>query len=102
LLLSHKRKAELAAPTPVKALKLGAALMMRTSADDAAWVTRYQAVTERLRTREAAAKVGASTQEVAGPGDAVRESEPVEAVPGGARLEVPGAGGSEPRSTTTT
>jgi hypothetical protein len=59
-------------------------------------------VTERLRTREAAAKAGASAQEVAGPGDAAREPEPVEAIPGGARLEVPDAGGSEPRSTAMT
>jgi hypothetical protein len=48
LLLSHKRKVELTAPTPIKALKSGAALMMRTPADDAAWVARYQAATERL------------------------------------------------------
>jgi hypothetical protein len=95
LLLSHKRKVELAAPTPVKALKSGAALMMRTPADDTASVVRYQAATEWLRTREAAAKAGASAQEVASPGDTTRELEPVEAVPGGARLEVPGAGGSD-------
>jgi hypothetical protein len=61
---------ELAASTPVKALKSGAALMMPTPANDAAWVTRYQATTERLRTREAAAKAGVSAQEVADPGDA--------------------------------
>jgi hypothetical protein len=36
LLLCHKRKVELMALTPVKALKSGAALMMRTPADDAA------------------------------------------------------------------
>jgi hypothetical protein len=60
LLLSHKRKVELVAPTPVKALKLGAALMMWMPTDDGAWVTRYQAATERLRTREAAAKAGVS------------------------------------------
>jgi hypothetical protein len=98
LLLSHKLKVELAAPTPVKALKSGAALMMWTPAA-AAWVARYQAMTERLRTREATAKAGASTQEVAGPGDAARKPKPVEAVPGGARLEVPGIGGLEPGST---
>jgi hypothetical protein len=72
--------------------------MMRTPADDTAWVTRYQAATERLRMREAAAKVGVSTQEVAGPGDTTREPKPVEAVPGGARLKVPDVGGSEPGS----
>jgi hypothetical protein len=101
-LLSHKRKVELAAPTPVKALKSGAALMMRMLADDAAWVARYQATTEWLKTRELAAKAGASAQEVAGPSDATWEPEPVEAVLGGARLEVPSVGGSEPRSTVKT
>jgi hypothetical protein len=89
-------------PTLVKALRSGAALMMRTPADDTAWVTRYKAATERLRTREAAAKVGASAQEVAGPGDAAREPEPVEVVLSGARLKVPDAGGSEPGSIATT
>jgi hypothetical protein len=76
--------------------------MMWMPADDAAWVTRYQAATERLRTREAAAKAGASVQEVAGPGDAARELEPVEVVSSGARLKVPDAGGSEPGSIVTT
>jgi hypothetical protein len=33
---------------------------MRTATDDAAWVTKYQAMTERLRLREAATQVGAS------------------------------------------
>jgi hypothetical protein len=60
LLLSHKRKVELTSPTPIKGLRSGAALMMRTPAEDAAWVARCQATTERLRLREAAAKVGAS------------------------------------------
>jgi hypothetical protein len=32
---------ELAGLTPVKALRSGAALMMRTAADDAAWVAKY-------------------------------------------------------------
>jgi hypothetical protein len=76
--------------------------MMRTPADDVAWVTRYQVATERLRTKEAATKAGASAQEVAGFGDATWEPEPIEAAPGGARLEVPGIGGSEPGSTVTT
>jgi hypothetical protein len=35
-LLSHKRKVELTAPTPIKVLKSGAALMMWMSADNAA------------------------------------------------------------------
>jgi hypothetical protein len=49
-------------------------------------------MTERLRLREATAKAGASAQEVVGPGDAAQGLEPAEAVPGDARLEVPGAG----------
>jgi hypothetical protein len=46
--------------------------------------------------------VGVSAQEVAGPSDATREPEPVETVLGGAKLEVPGIGGSDSRSTATT
>jgi hypothetical protein len=57
---------------------------------------------ERLRTREVTTKAGASAQEVAGPGDTTWELEPVEAVPGGAKLKVPSAGRSEPGSTATT
>jgi hypothetical protein len=60
LLFSHKHKAELVALTPVKALRLGAALMMQTLADDAAWVARCQATTEQLRLREATTKAGES------------------------------------------
>jgi hypothetical protein len=93
---------ELAALTPIKVLKSGAAMMMRTRADYAAWVARYQAATERLKTKEATAKAVASAQEVAGVSDATREPEPVEAAPGGARLDVPSVGGPEPGSTTRT
>jgi hypothetical protein len=85
--------------TPVKALKSGSTLIMRTPADDTAWVTKYQAATERLKTKEAAAKAGASAQEVAGVGDAAREPELVEAALGGAGLDVPGVGGLELGST---
>jgi hypothetical protein len=46
--------------TPVKGLKSGATLIMRTPTDDAAWVAKYQAAMKRLKTKEAAAKVGAS------------------------------------------
>jgi hypothetical protein len=88
--------------TPVKVLKSGAALMMRTPANNAAWVAKYQATMERLKTKEAAAKAGASAQEVARVGDATREPETVEAASGCARLDVPGIGGPEPGSTTRT
>jgi hypothetical protein len=76
--------------------------MMRTPVDDVAWVTRYQAAMERLKTKEAAAKAGASAQEVAELGDATREPEPVEAARGGARLDVPDVGGPESGSTART
>jgi hypothetical protein len=82
--------------TPTKALKVGAALMMRTPADDAAWVARCQATTERLKAKEAAAKAGASAQEGAGAGDAVQKPEQVETAPGAARLDEPSSGGPEP------
>jgi hypothetical protein len=88
--------------TPVKALKSGAALMMRMPADDTAWVAKYEAATEWLKTKEAVAKAGASAQEVARVGDAAQEPEPVKAAPGCARLDVPGIGGLEPGSTTRT
>jgi hypothetical protein len=88
--------------TPVKALKSGAALIMRTPADDVAWVARYQAATEWLKPKEAATKVGVSAQEVAGVGDAMWEPEPVEAAPSGARLDMLGVGGPELRLTART
>jgi hypothetical protein len=88
--------------TPVKALKSGAALIMWTPTDAATWVTKYQAALERLKTKVATAKAGASAQEVTRVGDVVRETEPVEAASGGARLDVPGVGGPEPGSTTRT
>jgi hypothetical protein len=56
--------------TLAKALKAGAALMMRMPADDAAWVKRCHAVMERLKAKEAIVKAGASTQEGIGVGDA--------------------------------
>jgi hypothetical protein len=46
--------------TPAKALKAGAALMMRTPADATAWVARYQSVIERLKAKESVVKTGAS------------------------------------------
>jgi hypothetical protein len=75
---------------------------MRTAADDAAWVAKYQATTERLKLREAAAQTVASAQEVTGSGSVARVSGTAEAVPGDAGLEVPGTGGSEPGSTAMT
>jgi hypothetical protein len=86
----------------MKALRSGAAVMMQTEADDAAWVVKCQATTERLGLREAAAQAGASAQEVTGSDPTTRGLGPVEAVPGDAGLELPGTGRSEPRSTVTT
>jgi hypothetical protein len=55
------RKVELAAMTLIKALKAGAGLMIRTPADDPAWVTKCHTATEWLKVKEVAAKVGASS-----------------------------------------
>jgi hypothetical protein len=88
--------------TPAKALKAGAALMMRTPTDDAAWVARCQATTELLKAKEAMAKAGASAQEGVGVGVAAQKPEQVKTVPGAARLDEPGSGGPEPASTTRT
>jgi hypothetical protein len=54
----------------MKALRSGAALMIWPPPAAAAWVAKYQAAAERLRLREAAAKAGASAQEVTGSGPA--------------------------------
>jgi hypothetical protein len=102
LSLRHKRKEELVGSTPVKALRSGTALMMRTAADDAAWIAKCQAMMEQLKLWEAAAQTGASALEVTGSDPTARWSGPAEAVPSDAGLEVPGTGGSEPGSTTTT
>jgi hypothetical protein len=103
LFLRHKLKKELAGPTPVKALRSGAAVIMRTAADDAAWVMRLQATMERLKQREAAAQARAGAQEVTGPDPATQGLGSTETVvPSGARLEAPGTGGLEPGSTATT
>jgi hypothetical protein len=52
--------------------------------------------------KEAAAKAGASAQEVARVGDAAGEPELVEAAPGCTRLDMLGVGGPEPGLTTRT
>jgi hypothetical protein len=57
---------------------------------------------ERLKTKEATGKAGASAQELARVGDTAQEPEPIEAAPGGAKLDTPGVGGLEPGSTTRT
>jgi hypothetical protein len=82
--------------TPAKALKADAALMMQTSVDDAAWVTRCHAATERLKAKEATVKASVSAQEGTGIGDAAWEPKWVETAPSAARLDEPGSGGPEP------
>jgi hypothetical protein len=93
---------ELAAMTPVKALKASAGLMMQTLIDAAAWVAKCHAAMERLKAKEVAAKAGASAQEGAGVGKSTRGPEQVEAAPSGTRHDGPGSGGLEPGSTTRT
>jgi hypothetical protein len=87
----------------VKALRSGAAVIMRTATDDAAWVMRLQATTERLKQREAATQAGVGAQEVTGPDPAAQGLGPTETVvPSGAGLEAPDSGGPEPGLTATT
>jgi hypothetical protein len=51
--------------TPVKMLRSGTAVIMRTVADDVAWVMRLHAAMEHLKQQEAAAQAGMGTQEAA-------------------------------------
>jgi hypothetical protein len=53
--------------------------MMRTPADNAAWVARCQATTEQLKAKEAAVKAGTSTLEGDEAGDTTQEPGRVEA-----------------------
>jgi hypothetical protein len=78
----------------VKALWSGAAIILRTAADAAAWVTKCQAMTERLRQWEMAAQVGTGALEAAGSDPAAQGSEPLKVV-------APSTGGPEPGSTST-
>jgi hypothetical protein len=88
--------------TPVKALKAGAGLMMRTPADDVAWVAKFHAATERLKLKEAATKAGASAQEGARVDKSTRGPEQVEVALSSTRHNGPGSGGPETGSTTRT
>jgi hypothetical protein len=98
-LSSRKRKAELAVITPAKALKAGAILMMRTLADDVAWVTKFQVAMEWLKAKEAIIKAGMSAWEGTEAGDAARELERVETAPGTTKLDGSESGGHELGST---
>jgi hypothetical protein len=73
-------------PTPVKSLRVSAAVLNRSAEQDAAWVREVEAAKERRRQREAA---GAST--AAGPDPAVAGSEP-------ARTVAPGPVEAEPKA----
>jgi hypothetical protein len=73
--------------------------MMRTPADDAAWVAKCQAATERLKAKEATAKVVTSAQKGVGARD-MAQPKLVEAALGATRLDRPGGDGQELGSTT--
>jgi hypothetical protein len=88
--------------TPIKALKAGAGLMMRTLADDATWVAKCHAATERLKAKEATAMVGASAQEGARIGKPAWGPKQVEAAPSGTGHDRLGSGGTEPGSSART
>jgi hypothetical protein len=84
---------------PANVLKASAALRMRTPADDAAWITRYRAVTERLKLMGSSIQAGASVEEDIGTEEAARRPELVEAAPGASRLGRFGGDGHEQGST---
>jgi hypothetical protein len=85
--------------TPTNVLKAGAALVMRTLADNAVGVARYQATAERLKAKEAVTKGGASAQEGVGIGNAAQETRQVKAALGATRFDGSRSGGQEPGST---
>jgi hypothetical protein len=81
--------------TPVKALKARIALRMRTSTDDAAWIARYQAAMERLKSTGSSIQGDASVEEAVGAGEATRRPELVEAAPSASELGRFGGNGRE-------
>jgi hypothetical protein len=56
--------------TPTKALKASAALRMRTPADDVAWIARYRAATEQLKSKESSVQADERAGEDVGAGEA--------------------------------
>jgi hypothetical protein len=56
--------------------------MMPTPADDAAWIARYQAVTERLKAKESTVRADTSVEEDVRARDTAQRSELVKVVPG--------------------
>jgi hypothetical protein len=78
----------------VKALRSSAAVIIRTAADDAAWVVECRAATEWLKQREAAAQAATGALEAVGSVPAAQGSEPSE-------VAAPSAAGLELRSTST-
>jgi hypothetical protein len=85
---------------PAKVLKASATLRMRTPADDAAWITRYQAATEQLKSMGSSVQAGGSVEEAVGAGEAARRPELVEVAPGASGLGQSGDDGREPRPAT--
>jgi hypothetical protein len=83
---SLKCKAESMALTPAKVLKASTALKMRTPADDAAWLARYRATTERLKSTGSSVQAGGSVGEAVGAWEAARWPKLVEATLGASGL----------------
>jgi hypothetical protein len=90
------------AMTPAKALKASAALMMQTPANDATWIARYQAATERLKAKESTIQAGARAKEDIRAEDSTQQSELVESSLGTTGLGRFRGDGQEPGSTTRT
>jgi hypothetical protein len=82
---SLKCKAEPTALTPAKALKASTTLRMRTPADDAAWLARYRAAMERLKSTGSFVQASESIGEAVGAKEAARRPKLVEAALGASR-----------------
>jgi hypothetical protein len=76
--------------------------MMPTSADDAAWIARYQAATERLKAKESTVRADTSVEEDVRARDTAQRSELVKVASGVIGLSQSEGDGRESRSSTRT
>jgi hypothetical protein len=68
---------------------------MRTPAYDAAWIARYRAATERLKSTGSSVQAGGSVEGAVRAGEVARWPKLVEAAPGASRLGQSGGNGRE-------
>jgi ubiquitin len=77
-------------------------LSMQTPADDAAWLARYRATTEQLKSTGSSVQAGGSVEEAVGAEEAARQPELVEAAPNATGLGRSRGDGHEPGLTVRT